>query len=96
MEKGDFKKEDLKKEAEGMYGNMAQNPMFQGMMDQMQGPAGAGGAGATEGATEGGEAEAGTTEATGGATEAALSKEEKRKILKEKIRAKESERTGGK
>ena len=97
MEKGDFKKDDLKKEAEGMYGNMAQNPMFQGMMDQMQGPAGATGEAAT-GTTEatGGATGGVTGGVTGGATEAELSKEEKRKILKEKIRAKESERTGGK
>lgn len=35
MEKGDLDPESLKKEAEGMYGNMAQNPMFASMMGQM-------------------------------------------------------------
>ena len=37
MEDGSLNQEDLKKEAEGMYGNMAQNPMFASMMGQMQG-----------------------------------------------------------
>lgn len=35
MENGDLDPETLKKEAEGMYGNMAHNPMFASMMGQM-------------------------------------------------------------
>jgi len=35
MESGDLDPESLKKEAEGMYGNMAHNPMFASMMGQM-------------------------------------------------------------
>lgn len=37
MEGGEFSKDDLKKEAEGMYGKMAQNPMFSGMMSGLAG-----------------------------------------------------------
>jgi hypothetical protein len=83
MESGDINKDDLKKEAEGMYGTMAENPMFKGMMGQMQGgPADDSsqvGSGSQEGAKD-------------GAKE--LSKDEQRALLKEKIRAKEKERTG--
>ena len=35
MESGDLDAESLKKEAEGMYGDMANNPMFSSMMGQM-------------------------------------------------------------
>ena len=35
MKNGDLDAETLKKEAEGMYGNMAHNPMFASMMGQM-------------------------------------------------------------
>jgi hypothetical protein len=79
MKDGEFQQEDLKKEAEGMYGNMAQNPMFKNMMSQMQ-PEGAGGPEQPEGPTLEPEPE--------------LTKEEKRRLLKEKIKEKEDERTG--
>jgi hypothetical protein len=35
MEEGSLNKDDLQKEAEGMYGNMAQNPLFANMMGQV-------------------------------------------------------------
>ena len=35
MKEGSFSKDDLKKEAEGMYGNMSKNPMFANMMSQV-------------------------------------------------------------
>lgn len=35
VKNGDLKPEDLKKEAENMYGNMSSNPMFSSMMNQM-------------------------------------------------------------
>jgi hypothetical protein len=35
---GELKKEDLQKEAQGMYGSMSQNTMFQDMMGQMAPP----------------------------------------------------------
>ena len=35
MQSGEFNRDDLKREAEGMYGSMAQNPMFSGLMSQM-------------------------------------------------------------
>ena len=81
MEDGEFQQEDLKKEAEGMYGNMAKNPMFKNMMSQM----------APEGPdrTEGPDISEVPSE-----PEPELSKEEKRRLLKEKIKAKENERTG--
>jgi len=84
MESGDISKDDLKKEAEGMYGTMAENPMFKGMMGQMQeGTAPT----AAEPAAEEAKADAST-----GTVE--LTKDEKRSLLKEKIKAKEMERTG--
>ena len=72
MESGEFNRDDLKKEAEGMYGSMAQNPMFSGIMGQMQSDM-------SQGNPE---------------TVVELTKDEKRQILKEKIRSKEKERTG--
>ena len=73
MESGEFNKEDLKKEAEGMYGSMAQNPMFSGLMGQMQGPHGP---------------------QVPEVSEVELTKEEKRQLLKDKIKEKEKERKG--
>ncbi len=86
MEDGEFKQEDLKKEAEGMYGNMAKNPMFKNMMSQM----------APEGPdrTEGAEGPDISEMSNDREPEPELSKEEKRRLLKEKIKAKENERTG--
>ena len=37
MESGNFSQDDLKREAEGMYGTMAKNPMFSSVMNQMGG-----------------------------------------------------------
>ena len=70
MESGEFNRDDLKKEAEGMYGSMAQNPMFSGLMGQMQ------------------------SEMSPPDNVVELTKDEKRRILKEKIKSKEKERTG--
>ena len=83
MDKGEFQKDDLKKEAEGMYGNMAQNPMFKNMMGQMQQGAGEG---ADNGVVEESDKDKETDEE--------MTKDETRRILKEKIRAKEKERAG--
>lgn len=88
MENGEFQQEDLKKEAEGMYGNMAQNPMFKNMMSQMA-PEGSEGAEGAEGSG------ANISEVSNDREpEPELSKEDKRRLLKEKIKAKENERTG--
>ena len=70
MESGEFNRDDLKKEAEGMYGSMSQNPMFSGLMGQMQ------------------------SEMSPPDNVVELTKDEKRRILKEKIKSKEKERTG--
>ena len=80
MESGDISQDDLKKEAEGMYGTMAENPMFKGMMGQMQ-----------EGATA---APAAQAAAQAAKEPAEMTKDDKRALLKEKINAKEMERTG--
>jgi len=90
MEDGSLHKDDLKKEAEGMYGTMAQNPMFASMMGQMQG---------TGPEAKGPEAkgpEAKGPEAKGPEEEAepGVTKEEARQRLKSKIKAKEHERVG--
>ena len=85
MESGELQREDLKKEAEGMYGSMAQNPMFKNMMSQMapEGSEGPEGVGADISEVQNDQE-----------PEPELSKEEKRRLLKEKIKAKENERTG--
>ena len=83
MENGEFNKEDLKKEAEGMYGSMAQNPMFSGLMGQMQdhGPAGG-----PEPSAQGPQVEE--------VQEGVLTKEDKRQLLKDKIKEKKKDRMG--
>ena len=93
MESGDISKDDLKKEAEGMYGTMAENPMFKGMMGQMQEGAAPTAAEPAAGASsEADPSPAATAEVP--AAPAELTKDEKRALLKEKIKAKEMERTG--
>lgn len=79
MESGEFNKDDLKKEAEGMYGTMAQNPMFSGMMSGM--------------AEMGGQPSA-SQGSSGGIEEVELTKEEKQRILRQKIKAKTDARAG--
>ena len=75
MERGEFNQDDLKKEAEGMYGSMSQNPMFSGLMGQMKGEMGSG-------------------KSSDVVEEVEPTTEEKRRLLKEKIKNKEKERTG--
>jgi len=77
MENGELSKDDLKSEAEGMMGQMGSNPMFKNMMEQM---------GANEGAKEG--ANEGSNE--GAKTE--LTREEKQKLLRGKIKEKKDNR----
>ena len=77
MESGEFNKEDLRKEAEGMYGTMAQNPMFSGMMSGM----------AEMGGQPGGPK-------GDGIEEVELTKEEKQRLLRQKIKAKTDARSG--
>jgi len=90
MEDGSLHKDDLKKEAEGMYGTMAQNPMFASMMGQMQGTGPeAKGPEAKGPEAKGPEAKGPEEEAGAGVT-----KEEARQRLKSKIKAKEHERVG--
>ena len=79
MESGEFNKDDLKKEAEGMYGTMAQNPMFSGMMSGM--------------AEMGGQPSA-SQGSSGGIEEVELTKEEKQRLLRQKIKAKTEARSG--
>ena len=79
MESGEFNKEDLKKEAEGMYGTMAQNPMFSGMMSGM--------------AEMGGQPSA-SQGSSGGIEEVELTKEDKQRLLRQKIKAKTDARSG--
>ena len=73
MESGEFNKDDLKKEAEGMYGSMAQNPMFSGLMGQMQGP----------------QSPSPEDQGPSPIPEVELTKEDKRHLLKAKIKMKE-------
>ena len=73
VESGELNTDTLKKEAEGMYGSMSQNSMFQHVMGQMQ-------------STE--QAQAGAATGRGGGEANEISKEEKRKLLKAKIKEK--------
>jgi len=75
-----------------MYGNMAQNPMFKNMMGQMQQGAGEG---ADNGVVEESDKDKDKDKETEEEmTKEDMTKEETRRILKEKIRAKEKERAG--
>jgi len=80
MERGEFNKEDLKKEAEGMYGTMAQNPMFSGMMSGM--------------AEMGGQPGGPRGDSFDGIEEVELTKEDKQRLLRQKIKAKTDARSG--
>ena len=79
MESGDLSEESLKKEAQDMYGNMANNPLFGDLMGKMNEAQGAQG--------EQGEQEEQSS------TEKELSKEEKKEKLKKKIEEKKKERS---
>lgn len=83
MKNGDLNEDILKKEAENMYGDMANNPLFGNLMKQMnpENPR-------TE-STESTE----TTESTESIDTKELTKEEKKEKLKKKIEAKKKERT---
>ena len=89
MDDGSLSKDELKKEAEGVYGNMSQNPLFASMMGQMQGGAKEDAGGAKEDAGGAKEDAGGAKEDAGGA------KEDARQRLKRCIKEKENERTGG-
>lgn len=80
MESGEFNKDDLKKEAEGMYGTMAQNPMFSGLMSGM--------------AEMGGQPRGPRGDSFDGIEEVELTKEEKQRLLRQKIKAKSDARSG--
>ena len=79
MENGELSEESLKKEAQDMYGNMANNPLFGNLMGKMNEAQSAQG--------EHGEQEEQSS------TEKELSKEEKREKLKKKIEEKKKERS---
>ena len=80
MESGELSKEGLKSEAEGMMGKMGENPMFKNMM---QGMGDMGGMGGSTESTE-------STEIP--RKEPELSKEEKKRRLREKIKEKQNNR----
>ena len=75
METGELTQEGLKSEAEGMMGQMGENPMFKNMMQGMKG------------AQQMGENNKDTTEKS-----EELSREEKQKRLREKIKEKQNNR----
>tara|TARA_B110000495_G_C22923436_1_gene539565 strand:+ start:34 stop:984 length:951 start_codon:yes stop_codon:yes gene_type:complete len=81
MENGELSKDDLKSEAEGMMGQMGSNPMFKNMMEQM---------GANEGAKEGANEGSKGEDKVDSKTE--LTREEKQKLLREKIKEKKENR----
>ena len=75
MESGELSQDGLKREAEGMMGQMGDNPMFKNMMQGMQG------------VQQMGENNKDTTEKS-----EELSREEKQKRLREKIKEKQNNR----
>lgn len=80
MESGELSQEGLKKEAEGMMGKMGENPMFKNMMQGMQG---------AQQASENGMDTRDTPRPSNGEE---LSREEKQKRLREKIKQKKNNR----
>lgn len=86
MESGDLSEESLKKEAQDMYGNMANNPLFGDLMGKMN---------EAQSAQEGSEKVNTDQEETDKdfTPEKELSKEEKKEKLKKKIEEKKKERS---
>lgn len=83
MESGSLDRDDLRKEAEGMYGKMAQNPLFSGLMGAMN-PSGSGP-----------EMSGDVSLVPEPETEISeISQAERRRLLREKIKQKESVRKG--
>ena len=80
---GELSKDDLQKEAQGMYGSMSQNTMFTEMMGQMHPEGSASQGSAPQGSASQGSASQGS---------ANVSREETRKLLQAKIKDKQSER----
>jgi len=95
MASGELSKDDLKSEAEGMMGKMGENPMFKNMMQGMgdiqgttQGQEGQGGG---EG-QEGQEGQDHSSQEVKEVKETELSREEKQRRLREKIKEKKDNR----
>ena len=80
MANGDLTKDDLKREAEGMMGQMGNNPMFKNMMQGMQG------------VQQAGESNVNTEDTSRPSNNEELSREEKQRRLREKIKQKQNNR----
>lgn len=80
MANGDLTKDDLKREAEGMMGQMGNNPMFKNMMQGMQG------------VQQAGESNVNTEDTSRPSNNEELSREEKQRRLREKIKEKRENR----
>jgi len=85
MATGELSQEGLKKEAEGMMGQMGDNPMFKNMMQGMQGVQQTGEPNGTDTSNI-------NTEDTPRPSENELSREEKQRRLREKIKQKQNNR----
>ena len=83
MESGDLSEESLKKEAQDMYGNMANNPLFGDLMGKMNEAQNA----------QGEQGESSTEKELSKQLSKELSKEEKKEKLKKKIEEKKKERS---
>ena len=86
MDSGSLDRDDLRKEAEGMYGKMAQNPLFSGLMGAMNPTS------ATSATSE--QVPAIADDISRAGPEPEISAEERRRLLREKIKHKESVRKG--
>ena len=80
MATGELSQEGLKKEAEGMMGQMGDNPMFKNMMQGMQG------------VQQAGEPNVDTGDTPRPSNDGELSREEKQRRLREKIKQKQNNR----
>jgi hypothetical protein len=80
MASGELTQEGLKSEAEGMMGQMGENPMFKNMMQGMQG------------VQQAGESDINTGDTPRPSNDEELSREEKQRRLREKIKQKQNNR----
>jgi hypothetical protein len=87
---GDITDETLKKDAEKMYGSMSSNPMFSNMMQSMQSMQGGG---VPEDKSSDDKSSDDKSSDDKSSEDQKLSKEDKRKKLKQKLKEKEEKRT---
>ena len=94
MESGSLDRDDLRKEAEGMYGKMAQNPLFSGLMGTMNHSSATSAIPQVPAQVSAQSVPAIADDISRAEPEPEISSEERRRLLREKIKQKESVRKG--